>query len=287
MDTPSPDTSAVQTRAAPSRWSRWVWPALAVLVLFVCSLAGGLYAALASEAGSRWLLGLVPGLQSSGVRGCLLDDFDADQLRYRLNDRQVLQIDQLRWRGVQLRWPDGKAPMLGLAQLSIGHLDLQGSASSDAPPVLPAALNLPIAVQIGKVRIDRLSVDALRERPVRDLSAALSLQAGREDTARLLREGGALLNDLLRQAGYRSEAVTVTILPGSPQGDGSANPGSQQGQGAQGFPAQGESGANQGRATPDQSGRRAPDESGAASHDSRERMHESVSSSPDRSGVYL
>ena len=179
MDTPSPDTSAVQTRAAPSRWSRWVWPALAVLVLFVCSLAGGLYAALASEAGSRWLLGLVPGLQSSGVRGCLLDDFDADQLRYRLNARQVLQIDQLRWRGVQLRWPDGKPPLLSLAQLSIGHLDLQGSSGNDDPPVLPSALNLPMGVQIGKVRIDRISVDALRERPVRELSAALSLQAGR------------------------------------------------------------------------------------------------------------
>lgn len=174
-----PSAAAPAPPAGAVRWSRWLWLSLAVLVLLVCGLATGLYAALGSEAGSRWLLGLVPGLQSSGVRGCLLDDFDADQLRYRLNERQVLQIDQLRWRGVQLRWPDGKAPMLGLAQLSIGHLDLQGSASSDAPPVLPAALNLPIAVQIGKVRIDRLSVDALRERPVRDLSAALSLQAGR------------------------------------------------------------------------------------------------------------
>ena len=182
MDPVRPAPSSAAAPAPPAgavRWSRWLWLSLAVLVLLVCGLATGLYAALGSEAGSRWLLGLVPGLQSSGVRGCLLDDFDADQLRYRLNAQQVLQIDQLRWRGVQLRWPDGKAPMLGLAELSIGHLDLQGSSSNEDPPVLPATLNLPIAVQIGQVRIDRLSVDALRERPVRELSAAVSLQAGR------------------------------------------------------------------------------------------------------------
>ena len=113
------------------------------------------------------------------MRGCLLDDFDADRLRYQLNAQQVLQIDRLRWRGVQLRWPDGKPPVLSLASLSIGHLDLQGSTTSDTPPVLPVSLNLPVGLQIGEVRIDRLSMDALRERPVLALSAAVSLQAGR------------------------------------------------------------------------------------------------------------
>lgn len=162
------------------------------------------------------------------------------------------------------------------------------AALPPGPPVLPGAAQGegPLRLLTLQLHPADLGTVLVRMR-LRDGQLALSLQAGREDTARLLREGGAVLNDLLRQAGYRSEAVTVTILPGSPQGDGSANPGSQQGQGAQGFPAQGESGANHGRATPDQSGRRAPDESGAASHDSRERMHESVSSSPDRSGVYL
>lgn len=177
MATDAPDTSVPAARVRRRRGS--FWALLGMLVLLVIGLGGALYAALGSEAGSRWLLGLVPGLQSSGVRGCLLDDFDADQLRYRLNARQVLQIDQLRWRGVQLRWPDGKPPMLSLAELSIAHLDLQGSSGNDDPLVLPTALNLPVGVQIGKVRIDRISVDALRERPLLGLSATLSLQAGR------------------------------------------------------------------------------------------------------------
>jgi len=160
-----------------ARWS--LWPILAGLALLLGVLGAGLYTALATEPGSRWLLGLVPGLQVSGVRGRLLGDFDADRLRYPLNERQTLQIDQLRWRGFALGWPDGKAPMLNLAQLRIGQLDLQGSSASEQPPVLPTALDLPLGVQIGEVRIDRLSVDALRDRPVRGLSAALSLRAGR------------------------------------------------------------------------------------------------------------
>ncbi|WP_338414289.1 translocation/assembly module TamB domain-containing protein [uncultured Sphaerotilus sp.] len=171
------DTPDVPVRSPRARRS-W-WPVLAGLATLLCLLGAGLYAALATEPGSRWLLGLVPGLQASGVRGRLLGDFDADRLRYQLNSKQALQIDQLRWRGLALSWPDGKAPLLNLVQLTIGHLDLQGPSASDQPPVLPTALNLPLGVQIGEVRIDRLSMDALRERPVRDLSASLSLQAGR------------------------------------------------------------------------------------------------------------
>ncbi|KQO72746.1 flagellar hook-length control protein FliK [Methylobacterium sp. Leaf89] len=123
---------------------------------------------------------------------------------------------------------------------------------------------------------------------LRDGQLEMSLQASREDSARLLREGGEVLNDLLRQGGYRPESVTVTVA--SPPADGRGalgNPGSQQGQGAQGFPGQGESGANQGRPTPDQAGRRSSPGGDPAASDLHERMHESVSSSPDRSGVYL
>jgi translocation and assembly module TamB len=155
------------------------------MAMVLLTVLGGIYAALASEVGSRWVLGWVPGLQTQGVRGCLLGDFDADQLRWQLQPGQVLQLDQLHWRGLQLRWPEGKAPVVVLARLSIGHLDLQGSAPSDNPPVLPTALHLPIGVQIGTVVIDRLSTDALRDRPVQALSAALSLQAGRGGLHRL------------------------------------------------------------------------------------------------------
>jgi chemotaxis protein MotD len=132
---------------------------------------------------------------------------------------------------------------------------------------------------------------------LRDGQLEMNLQASREDSARLLREGGEVLNDLLRQGGYRPESVTVTVTSASAESRGaSGNPGSQQGQGAQGFPGQSESGANQGRPTQDQAGsppgedqagRRSSPGGDPAASDLHERMHESVSSSPDRSGVYL
>lgn len=123
---------------------------------------------------------------------------------------------------------------------------------------------------------------------LRDGQLEMNLQASREDSARLLREGGEVLNDLLRQGGYRPESVTVTVASNAADSRGaSGNPGSQQGQGAQGFPGQGESGANQGRSTPDQAGRRSSPGGDPAASDLNERKHESVSSSPDRSGVYL
>ncbi|KQP29938.1 hypothetical protein ASF49_14790 [Methylobacterium sp. Leaf104] len=123
---------------------------------------------------------------------------------------------------------------------------------------------------------------------LRDGQLELSLQASREDSARLLREGGAVLDDLLRQGGYRPESVTVTVASSAADGRGAqGNPGSQQGQGAQGFPSQGESGANQGRATPDQAGGRSSRGGDPSAPDLHERMHESASNSPDRSGVYL
>lgn len=171
--TPSPATG----RPPRALWSPWRW--LLGLAALLCALGLGGYVALGSEAGSRWLLGLVPGLETDGVRGCLLDDFDVDRLRYRIDARQVVQVERLRWRGLQVHWPQGKPPTLSLAQLTVEHLAVQGSAASSDPLVLPAALDLPVGLQIGEIRIDRLSLDALGDRPVQGLSASLSLPAGR------------------------------------------------------------------------------------------------------------
>lgn len=112
---------------------------------------------------------------------------------------------------------------------------------------------------------------------LRDGHLEMSLQASREETATLLREGGGVLTDLLRQGGYQLERVTIVSGPlphGSVPADG------------QGFPAQGNAGANPDQATRDQPDRR-PSEGRSAPDTSSERTHESVSSSPDRSGVYL
>jgi len=113
---------------------------------------------------------------------------------------------------------------------------------------------------------------------LRDGQLELSLHASREETAHLLREGGEVLGDLLRQGGYQPERVT--ILNGAPSAG--APPGE-----GQSFQPQADAGANSNQASPDQPGRRQPEGHAAAASDTSERIHESVSSSPDRSGVYL
>ena len=112
---------------------------------------------------------------------------------------------------------------------------------------------------------------------LRDGQLEMSLHAAREETATLLREGGEVLADLLRQGGYQPERVTIT--------SGSPPNGPAPGEG-QAFQAQAEAGANPDHATPGQPDRRQPEGRATASETS-ERNHESVPSSPDRSGVYL
>lgn len=112
---------------------------------------------------------------------------------------------------------------------------------------------------------------------LRDGQIEMNLHAAREETATLLREGGEVLADLLRQGGYQPERVTIS--------GGSSPNGPAPGEG-QAFQTQADAGANPDHATPGQSDRRQPDGRVAAPETS-ERNHESVPSSPDRSGVYL
>jgi chemotaxis protein MotD len=177
------------------------------------------------------------------------------------------------------------APAQQVAEAVLAELS-RGPAAAGGLPGAPAGEG-PLKLLTLQLHPADLGTVLVRMR-LRDGQLEMSLHASREDSARLLREGGEVLNDLLRQGGYRPESVTVTVGSSSADGRGAqGNPGSQQGQGAQAFPGQGEAGANQGRPSPDQAGRRSSPEGDATAPDSHERMHESVSSSPERSGVYL
>ncbi|MFM2345705.1 MAG: hypothetical protein RL654_458, partial [Pseudomonadota bacterium] len=66
-----------------------------LLALLLLALAAGalLLSALKTEAGSRRLLSLVPGLQVEGLRGPLAGDLDIRTLSYPLGPSQTLRID--------------------------------------------------------------------------------------------------------------------------------------------------------------------------------------------------
>ncbi|GIX52769.1 hypothetical protein CQA4T8M7_20250 [Sphaerotilus natans] len=194
------DSPAAAAASAPSAHPAPARPVLGralvvLLALLLLALAAGalLLSAIKTEAGSRRLLSLVPGLQVEGLRGPLAGDLDIRSLSYPLGPSQTLRIDGLSWRRPVLDWPSGQAPALRLARLQIETLDLQGRSADSAPTVLPRSLVLPLSLHIDEIRIGRLMLDGLREQPLQDLSARLALPAGpaglhRLDAIRLRRD---------------------------------------------------------------------------------------------------
>ena len=194
------DSPAAAAASAPSAHPAPARPVLGralvvLLALLLLALAAGalLLSAIKTEAGSRRLLSLVPGLQVEGLRGPLAGDLDIRSLSYPLGPSQTLRIDGLSWRTPVLDWPSGQAPALRLARLQIGTIDLQGRSADSAPTVLPRSLVLPLSLHIDEIRIGRLMLDGLREQPLQDLSARLALPAGpagrhRLDAIRLRRD---------------------------------------------------------------------------------------------------
>lgn len=213
------DDADTRPAPAPRRRVRRGLLVLAALLLVLAALLAGVTAAVGSEAGTRWLLGLVPGLEVRGVRGCLAGDFAAERLVLRLNARQTLQIDALDWQGLSFTWPADQPPVLRLARLTMAHADLRGDSGDDRPPTLPDTLVLPLSVHVGEIRLGRLSLDAIRERPVEAISASLSLHAGRDARHRL--DAVQLRWDRLALRGYatlRADAplpldARVALLP--------------------------------------------------------------------------
>ncbi|MCJ2036247.1 flagellar hook-length control protein FliK [Methylobacterium sp. J-068] len=152
-----------------------------------------------------------------------------------------------------------------------------GQVARGPAGAVPTTVDGPLRLLTLQLHPADLGVVLVRMR-LRDGQLEMNLHASREETATLLRAGGEVLNDLLRQGGYQPERVTISS--GAP----AAMPTPAD---AQAFPTRADANANPDRATPDQSGRRQPDGREAAPSDTSERIHESVSSSPDRSGVYL
>jgi translocation and assembly module TamB len=192
---------------------------LAVVGLLVLALLAGVIGAVGSEAGTRWLLGLVPGLEVQGMQGRLAGDFAAERLVLQLNARQTLQVDALAWQGLSLAWPADQPPVLRLARLTAAGVDLRGDSGDDSPPTLPDTLVLPLSVHIGEIHLGRLSLDAIRDRPVESISASLSLHAGHDARHRL--DAVQLRWDRLTLRGYatlRADAplpldARVALLP--------------------------------------------------------------------------
>jgi translocation and assembly module TamB len=169
---------------APAPRSRSAWRTFASVALFVVTLLalamGALVWTLRSEAGTAWLLGKVPGLEVSALRGALLGgSFSAARLQWMGADGTLLVIDELQWRGLSLQYVGDATPPLHvafdrLAARRVAFTPAPGPAAPSGPRTEPVGLALPVALRIGTVSIGELQLPGL-EPPLRDLSASVAL----------------------------------------------------------------------------------------------------------------
>ncbi|MDH0301482.1 MULTISPECIES: translocation/assembly module TamB [unclassified Pseudomonas] len=139
---------------------------LGLLALFVLALG----MVLGTQAGSRWLLERVPGLEVSDFSGRLGGSWQAGQLRWIDGGNRVeLQAPQLTWSpGCLLR------ATLCIERLQAERIDMAfapGEPQPDSDPLQLPGLRLPLAIELGELKVGQLRLDGS------DLLADLQLAA--------------------------------------------------------------------------------------------------------------
>jgi translocation and assembly module TamB len=132
------------------------WLAAAVLGL-VLLFGAALWGMLGTQAGSRWLLAQVPGLQVDNFRGRLGSAWQADALLWQQGETRV-QLQQL-----DLAWSLSCLLRLTLCidrlHLQQAALDLPPSTEPSGEPFSLPSLNLPLRLQLGDIRLGELRLD--------------------------------------------------------------------------------------------------------------------------------
>ena len=170
---------------------------LALVVLIVLSIS----ALLGTQAGSRWALGLVPGLSVENFHGRLAGQWSADHLvwqqdtsRVELNKaifawsplcltRMTLCIDQLKAEQVILQFPPSEE-------------------TTESGPITLPDLQLPLAIELGDVEVGSLLFNGSEQLKGLQLAAHWTAQGLQIDSVKLQRDELSLnLSGLLQPSG--------------------------------------------------------------------------------------
>lgn len=171
------------------------------LLLWVMLLVVGVAAVLGTQAGSRWALSLVPGLQLDNFEGRLGGQWQADRLLWQQGaDRVEVLAPVFAWSpGCLLRMT------LCIAQLKAEQVNLDfapGEPTPDTGPLQLPGLELPLAIELGEVRIGHLRLDGSEQLSQLQLAAHWTSQGLQIDSLTLQREDLSLnLSGLLQPVG--------------------------------------------------------------------------------------
>ncbi len=169
---------------------------LALVVLFLLALT----AILGTQAGSRWALRQVPGLSLEQFDGRLGGQWAAAHLLWQQGDTRV------ELQGVQLAWSPACLLRMTLCieQLEADQVSLQFPAGSDesSGPISLPDLRLPLAIELGQVRVGSLLLDGSEQLKGLQLAAHWTTGGLRIDSLHLQRDDLVLeLTGLLQPNG--------------------------------------------------------------------------------------
>ena len=153
------------------------------LLGLLLALAVSLTLLVGTQAGSRWLLAQVPGVQVDGFNGRLGGSWSAQQLRWQQGDDSVLLM------APSLDWSPACLLRLTLCieQLHSGPISLvfpDDQQPSSEPFSLPD-LSLPLVLQLGQVQIDSLQLNGAEQLQGLQLAARWTRQGIQVDNLSL------------------------------------------------------------------------------------------------------
>ena len=181
-----------------------------LLILLVASVT----LVLGTQTGSRWALGLVPGLQLENFNGRLGGLWSADHLIWEQGANRV-EVD-----APVLDWSPGCLTRMTLCidTLKAGDIRLRFAPSTDTAPSGPITLpdlNIPLAIELGDVQIGSVTLDGTEQLKDLKLAAHWTADGLKIDSVHLQRDDLILdLSGLLKpQADWPLTAQGKLQLP--------------------------------------------------------------------------
>lgn len=167
-----------------SRVFRNILLAVLALLLMLVLLLGLL---LGTQAGSRWALGLVPGLQLEQFQGRLGGQWQAERVLWEQGaDRVELVAPVFAWSPSCLLRMTLCIERLQAEQVNLAFAP--GEATHDSEPLQLPALKLPLAIELGEVRIGHLRLDGNEQLSQLQLAAHWTVAGLQIDSLQLQRD---------------------------------------------------------------------------------------------------
>ncbi|MBP5095655.1 translocation/assembly module TamB domain-containing protein [Pseudomonas protegens] len=171
---------------------------VALVILIILALAS----VLGTQAGSRWALARVPGLTLDNFEGRLGGHWSADHLLWQQEGNRV------ELNAVQFTWSPGCLLRMTLCieQLEADQVSLlfppSGETETSSEPISLPELKLPLAIELGQVRVGRLLFNGSEELKTLQLAAHWTAQGLQIDSLHLKRDDLSLdLSGLLQPSG--------------------------------------------------------------------------------------